>query len=309
MNYDNLKRLFGKYNLNYDMMMEENREQLMRFKYKEIKEILEILKSLNLNIQINLIPFINLKKLKVIEELIKNATISREFGKKCLDLMKENDGVLEIILNNIRILSDKGINIRNYHNSLDILLSDKIATNIEILDKYLISINRNTTDINFLSSNDLEDKISLLLELGLFYEMDSWDILNETRENIYKIIIAVLIKVNVEDLREVKGLVHQIYHDFIPDDIINLLRVNSNNKIELPKELEKYRINNYLLSINGVNVAINRFLNNLGKMRSRTNKDIFYAIIYDSFYDVEEIKQLQLVLVPEVNSLYSLVRK
>ncbi len=282
----NLKRLFAKYNYEYEVLTKGEKEKLKTIPYLEIEKILSMLNDLEITNIEHLIPQVIINKLNIIKEFINTDTLTKSFIKANINLILDNNDLLDVLISNIKYLSDNNINIKNYHNSLNILLSQDILNNLITLKEYNLIINRKTTNINFLSDKNLLSKLDLLLEIDL--NINNLDILNYSLEDIYKFKIASALNISYKEIKNISNLVSRFDKFIIPESIKELF-INNDTKDTLPESLLKYKVNELILDINGVKVSINRFLRNLTNLKEKSNINIFYALIYNSFYTLEEI--------------------
>ncbi|MBE6153996.1 MAG: hypothetical protein E7163_00255 [Firmicutes bacterium] len=312
--YNDLKRtsdesltiLFAKYNYDYLELDDSNKNIIKNLGYDKIKIILQFLYKYKINLDIMNIIFIDINKLKVIEGLLIKGCINKEFIEANLQLLFSINDDLDTLLNNINILSRYNINIINYSNSLNILLNKNLLVNLKVLNEYNINVTRETKCISFLNDNNLIQKIDMLIEMGLYAELNTLDVLNLSIEQIYKKKIFLSLNIELNDVSWQTEDFITSSETFIPCNIINTLNSNNMFDMVLPEVLLDYKINNYILFINGVYVSINRLLRNLSKFDLINNEIIFYSIIYGSNYSLEEIDMLSATLLKK--DIYTLVR-
>ena len=186
-----------------------------------------------------------------------------------------------------------------YQNSLDITISPLVSQNLQLLRKYKLEITRSTTNMNFLATNDLRERIEFVYSLGLYSELNDLNILNNSLEGLLRIKIASILNISVIDI---KDDLEEIFFDFsntiIPYKIKIKLAQESNYISELPKYLENYKIDHETLSINGVYVSIKKIKRNLAKLKNNNPESCFYAIIYNGYYTYDEIEVLKNTLIP-----------
>ncbi len=304
----NLSSLFNSYNYDYSLLTKEEKNLLKTISYSDINEILIECHVLNLTNIEKILPFIDLNKLKLVTNMINAGTLTKTFINTNHYLLKNDNNILFSIIDNINYLSSKNINIINYPNCLNILLSSNIIKNIEILEKYNTSITKTTEDINFLATDDLNLKLDLIIELNM-YPLINLDILNNSLDDIYKIYLSNLLNISFSKIKNSSNLIFLAFTRFIPENIINTIKTTDAKKINLPQELEPYKINNLMLNINGVTISLNRVLDNLSKLNIINNETIFYALIYNSYYNIEQIELISKSIYPLTENIYELVRK
>ena len=96
--------------------------------------------------------------------------------------------------------------------------------------------------------------------------------------------------------------------EIVSDDYKDMFDGNGGNIVNLPRSLQEYQINRQILLINGVYVSIKRLLDNLGKCAVMDSLTIFYAIIYKTYYTLDEIEALRDALMPEVKDIKAIGR-
>lgn len=304
-NDENLSLLFNRYGFSYDILNNIDRDNIKNMVYEDIESLLIRLKVLNLN-NVN-ISHVSVDKLKSVEDLINKNFITKSWLKSNIDLISKKDNVLDLVISNINLLCDLGVNLTMYSNSLDILKSNMIKYNLDVLKSYDLVINKNTTNIDFLSSNDLMNRIDFVISIGLFQTIDNLDILNYSPLECYKLKIASILNVSMDfvDISE-KELFDYSEH-IIPDYLQSKLNSKDGLICELPVLLENYRLDNVTLNINGVLVSSEKVKRNLAKLGRNDKEACFYAIIYNGFYSYEEINIIRAYLL-ENESFYSLVK-
>ena len=74
----------------------------------------------------------------------------------------------------------------------------------------------------------------------------------------------------------------------------------------MPLELKPFIENNYFLNINGIKVSKRRLLSNLSKLPEVTPLNIFYALIYNSYYSLDQILRIKSTIVPDYKNILTL---
>lgn len=294
---ENLELLFGKYNYAYKEFTSDLKSRLKAKGYNWLESILENLSNVGCFLSGEELLLVGLEEMRKVQKLIDQFIISREFVINNVELLFSGNDTLRVLMRNIDLLRINGINIIGYHNSMDVLLSENVEGNLEILKDYNINVTRKCQSILFLGDSNLVRKIDLLIEIGLFNDLDL-NLLNLGLEEIYKMKmfndLNIPIGSNIEfgDLEE---FMVQIGNDLVPSSFSSN-RIDSD--LSLPKELEPFRVDSRILMIGDIYVSSNRVLRNLRKFGIDSSESIFYAIIYDSFYTLEEIMAIKEVLMP-----------
>ena len=286
--------LFSKYTLDFYSINELERNNILKCNYDDIEKILIILSKLGyLNYEISF-SNISLYKLEKIIELIDKNILNKEFFINHIDIIYDNN-LFELLLNNIDYLSKYNINMINYPNSNEILLSNIFKYNLELLSNYGLSITKKITDINFLNDINLSTKLDILLISDLL-ENDNLDYLNLDIPSLLKIRLSNIINIEYQSITSINITDFTLGNIMVSkiDDSIQ------NDNIALPEQLKKYQINNITLDINGVLVSIPNLLKNLSSFSEINTNNIFNSIIYNSFYTFEEI---DIILTTFINEL------
>ena len=295
----NLTYLLAKYNYDYETLKPASKEELQKSSYSDIETILKVLKELNLMIPLKFLPKINLDNLLKVENLIKEGYISLDFLSNHLALIFKDEELINLLLTNITNLKNNGINIKNYHNSLEILLSPIVAQNLALLTSYGLNITKSTNLINFLKEPDLQSIIDLAFELGVIEP--SLDVLNYSKNQIYNYKIATLLNIPLEALANEE--IFKTSEKLIPSSLKKEFQSSNYHQVSIPEELKPYEENNYFLNIAGILISKRRFLTNLSKFSTYNNLTIFYCLIYDSYYSLEEIMLLENTFLKEKDFL------
>ena len=301
-NKANLTRLFAKYNYDYNMLDEEHQKLVMNQSYDTLENISLMLSSLNIKFEVSEIPKINYDHLKTIIKLLKDGYLNLTFISKHKDIMFNTNSLLATILSNIGILSDFNINIMNYQNSLEILLSPNLKETLQLLNEYNLAITKSTTNISFFQDPDFQTKLDVALELGIL--KDSLDLLNYPVNMLYNYKIAMALNIPLECVNITNP---NYYESIIPTSILEEFK-SVPSSITLPESLISYEINSHLLNIDGIIVSKKRFLNNLSHFSIINALNIFYSLIYNSYYTLEEINKLKEIIIPTYDSFYKLTK-
>ncbi len=301
----NLTILFSKYNYDYDLLDYDSKEELKRREFSEIEDILKRLNKLNLiNIDISKVDCYKLAKL---EELINKGLINSDWLNKNFELLYKDNDLLSLCLSNISLLAKERINLIAYPNSLDILISKKLAENIYYLKMYGLKVSKETTNINFLANNNLVTIIEFIISLGMYQNLQSLDVLNYSLPECLCLKVSQNLFIPYEQVSYDEDLVSDLCPSVIPSDIEKILAIDCMYLKPLPKYLEKYSYDKETLCINGIYVAKRKVERNLGKLCRDDYEACFYAIIHNGYYTYKELENLQKELLPE-SPILSLVR-
>lgn len=291
----NYEVLFGKYGYDYNKATSSEKEYIENLDYEVVENILKRLDNLKIVLSGEMFVKIASDKLNTIEKLIADKYLTKRFVCKYPCIVLGDNNILERIVANIELLEFYEIKIYNYPDDLDILFSNDIQNNLNILMQYGLKIDKATTHIDFLKDLDLADKIDMVIEMGRYEELTCLDILNLSLAEINR--QRVLERLNIDVNSNIKPVVDsdllvQIGNLMLKDEIPCLYN-GQNQEIGLPNILIPYKVNPYVLLIGDVYVSINRLQRNLAKFLGTTNLDIFYAIIYNSYYSASEINSLE----------------
>lgn len=290
-----LKILLAKFGYNYDELKKDTHNFLKKRGYEEIKQILENIRELEISIPGDFIPFISLNKMLKIKELITKNILNVEFISKRPCILFRDNSILAGIINNIKILNSLGVNISNYHHSLDILLYN-IWPNLRVLASYGLSITKDTKDISFLKDSNMTDKINIIIIMGKYHELKSLDILNKDIRELIRYRVYQRLNIPIDsniDFYNSNDYGFSEANSLVPKNYQEIFNRDLGNEVELPSYLESFKENNYTLNINGIYVSIKLLLDNLGKLDCYDQKSLYYAIIYNANYTIEEAIMLE----------------
>lgn len=299
---NNFIRLMKSYGYSFNNFSVNDRQVLIAIGYQHLSEILEFLQNNNVHMAQELLAILSYEQFLKIKELYDNGYINQDFivGHEELFLCN-NNGVTRII-QNIEFFKSQRVNMINYVNDASILLSEKVVYNYNILLSYGLEINKNTLSVAFLQDDNLEEKIELLIEMGLLNNIYSLDILNKTFEELYRDKICMLLNISnsIADVYNHEEFFIDLAQEVVSDQYKAMFQGESIVCGRMPDVLQKYQINRQVLLVNGVYVSIKRLCDNLSKVGELNNVSIFYAIIYGSYYTMMEIEALKAVFCPDV---------
>lgn len=287
--------IFNKYGFSLKSCTSEQKQIINAMPNEEVEQILKWFKKYNLPLDIEYFSLIEAKKVRIVDELLSSNIISRKFVAKHIALIYKDDKTLSLIIENITLLNNFGINMMNYGNSLEVLLSDIVASNLMILQSYDLKITKDTKAIVFLKDKRLEDKIELIIEMGLFDQLANLDILNSSFEELYR--KKVFRFLGIAEETKVDFYCHEDYYVDSSMFVAEASRITLNTATAsmglLPSCLLAYKISAKVLFINGVFVSVVRMLRNLSKFEEVNNLNIYYSIIYGAYYSLVEMEMLK----------------
>lgn len=301
---ENLTRLFKEYGYQYDIYSVEEKDVIKLKGYDKLENIFKKLK-------VNQIKLKERELLYLDEELLNKIIFYLNLGIFTVVFITKNILLLintfMLVESNIEKLSNEGINMVNYTNSLDILFNSELVQQLSILKKYGLNIRKETLNINFLNDNNLVFKIDFLIEAGYYEQLkDSLDMLNYSLDELKRLKLKEQLNLNSDLLIDPNTLFLQTY--FIDYKYLEILNSNNNYMNHLPESLESYKMNNYVLLINGVFVSIHRLINNLAKFEQIDKNIIWICILYNGYYTLEEIEKISKVIYQDKEPLL-LVRR
>lgn len=288
---DNLRSLFNSYGFSYEKIESKELVKLKKISYESIQSLLSKLANLSLN-DID-ITKVCLYKLDTISNLITKGIITKEWLKVNFEIILINNNDFYLVLSNLNLLSEDGINMILYNNSLDILRSSLLEYNINLLKSYNLVINKNTSDLSFLSDINLRERIEFVISSLLYQSSGSLDVLNYSLEYAYKLKISNMLDIPVQLVDIEENLLYDYSKVIIPLCLQEKLNSDIEFDIFYPIMLDKYMVDKYTLDINGIIVSKEKVRRNLAKIGNNNNLSVFYAIIYKGYYTYEEIEILK----------------
>ena len=166
---------------------EYNIEEVMNNSVDELKEILKFIDRLDINnqVKIGIIKNTDIDIIKLFKKHLNIGYISIDFLSTNIDLLFAQSNKGNIYTKNIQILNKHNINPNLFTNNMNILISnsDILDKNLELLESYYLLANfKDVGNYNFLTDQNLEEKIDKFIELGYenFLNFDL-DILNNPK--------------------------------------------------------------------------------------------------------------------------------
>ena len=282
----------------YRIILDANEvQELMKNDIADFKKIISIINKYSLREKdiITILRTTNLEIVNKIDNYVRDGILNINFVRETPQLFDPSTGILDVIDNNVNLLVANSINPKLFINSLEILLyglDDQLAINIKILDDYNLKGSLKTTDnYLFLLNSKLVEKIDRLIELGYGdYLKEDLNILNSRNLKRLEILKAINIPVNsIESLRDIITCDRFIINDedldeFIPDVL------SYKDKIKLKcslNDLEKYRVDDWSYSINGIIISSNKV-----KRLLEEGYDIYDALFYNTLLSEDEYSQI-----------------
>ena len=197
--------LLYKYNINYNELTDEVKQEIINLTLSELKNKLDILKDL-LSVENALaVAYSNIDIINYFSECVSYGIISKEYISNNIEILydplKNNKSKFDLFKNNKEIISKK-LNIKNLDKeSYNIFLCDTyiIMSNLEVIEKEDIKINRSLKNYMFLSSYDLELKIKELKENDIDIDKHLY-LLNSDYNILKRIKICNLLNIDIYNL-------------------------------------------------------------------------------------------------------------
>ncbi len=291
-----LKPILSEFGININEVSKDDTLLLCNMYSLDLKQKLNFFAKFAIPIpNVSVLPLFSLDTIQEVTSLLLKGILTPDFIAQNLYLLEKDNESYKIVIQNLELLAEADINIRNYPNSLDILLKD-LHDNIAILSLYGISIKSKTQDISFIASENLQEKLDLLIENGQdITTMESYDILNKSLPELYMMVLSTNLGFSYEP---------DFYRTFNSEDLMpntqSLIPLEyfqifakAKHKVNLPPFLEKYVINPYTLNINGVYVSLNRLCLIIEGLMPDDIEGIFYALVYKSYYNLNDVMLLK----------------
>jgi len=281
----------------YGIIIDTNEiTKLMYNNLEDFKELLSILTNLSLEKTqiIKILKYTNLEKTKKVKNYINEGYLNIKYIKNNIEIFYINEKQLSIVEQNIDMLSFHDLNPKMFIDYPEILLSDNntVIDNIILLNKYSFKeYLKNTVNYEFLLRDDLEDKLDKYIELGYsaFLEQDL-SILNSS--NIKRLELLKVMNIPISTVEELKQ--HLTTDKFIINDkdlddyIPNVFDYKERPNISLDlNDLEEYRIDKRMYSINGVLISSNKV-----KKLLEMGYNLYDALIYNLCISEDEYNLL-----------------
>ena len=312
------KILFKKYGINIDesnMLLEKN--------LRELESILEQVKLLNVkdsNQLLNIIMNLDKNKLESIVEEIKLGYITTDFIKDNTYLLFENQDYskYENLINNISKMKDKKVSKTNISNSLKILLTDynKISSSISTIEEYFPKkALKKASSYEFLQSNNLEEKMDILIELGLEENLyEDLSLLNYDKDKYLRLLVLKRLNICMDSVQEIKNILNNdnfiITDDKLDDYLLDMrnyadLEENTLTKKEFIEILESNNISssNLSYSFDDVIVSKNKVKKELENADENLSiKEQFNILTKSKILDYNEYNKLEKLLFNRKNN-------
>ncbi len=291
-----LKDILKIYDLNiYDLTPQEV-DALCQMNNLSLRGILDFFSKYNISLpNIICVASYDLNAIQKIESLLQNGILTTSFVGHNLQILEIGSSSYKTLMANIALLAANDINIKNYSEYLDILLTD-LTTSIALLQKYGININSKTKNISFLVDPMLERKLDLLIEWGVDIALiTSYDELNDSYETLllkylssslgFNYSIELYAGCSLSDLMPNSNAL-------VPDEFVAKFNENKNYSV-LPQSLREYMINPNAIFFNGVYMSIHRVSKNISCIDQNDSEQLFYALIYNGYYNLNQINLIK----------------
>ncbi len=299
-----LKGILKDYGINIYSLSGEEIEALCQMHSLELRGILDFFFKFQIPLpSISSITSYDLNVIQKIASLLQNGILTTSFVARNISILEKDNPDYKMLIANLNLLANSDINIKNYPNSLDILLND-LSYALMLLERYGISINNKTTDISFLNKPMLEAKLDLLLEWGKDITiMANYDDLNDSYEVLYfKLLSSSLGFEYTPDTYSI-FMPSDLMPDsdaLVPEDLATKFRENVVYS-PLPESFNDYVVNQNALSFKGVYISLHRVCKNLSVIDANDQEQVFYAIIYHGHYNLNQINIIKEELAKALN--------
>lgn len=303
--YNKYHLLFSKYKIdisNYNIDISKD--------IKQVENMLEIIHNIGIKSPECIISITNNSKPEIVENiknLFQKGYISEKFIIENIDIFNEN--YLNLI-SNIELFKSENLSISNIRKLETTLNKDTIIIqkNIDILKEYdLFSKVSSSSNFNFMTDEQLEDKIDNILELGLeqFLEEDL-NLLNKDKETLKKVIILKRLNIPINNMKELESILEK-QNSILKDDSIDnyIFDINNYNpfenleeklvtKDEFYKTLGIYNNTKRTYNINGIFISKNkvkRYIDNID-CDNLSSKEQLNSIIEKTILDKDELENI-----------------
>lgn len=278
-------------------------------------EILKITESLNITNPQNLVEIINNSKLEIVENinnLVKKGYIDNEYVSKNINIF--NDNYINLT-SNIKEFKKEGLSLSSINNLKNSLCKNttKIQRNIEILKEYnLFSSLGICTSSDFLSNDQLAQKIDKILELGMEkFLKNELSLLNYDNKEYKRVLLMNKLNIPIPTLDNLHNILLSssfvVSDDKIDNYLFNVNReklnnlqdisINKSNLLELLKEKQS-SVNVY--SFDGVIISKNKVLRNLENSTNEISlKDTILSLIDGKVLDNNELEKITKSIYPK----------
>ena len=260
------QQLLQKYKINSDDLFFE-------FEIEELENILKTLTEINISNYesiINIIKNIDLVKLETIQIQYKLGYIDSSFLSNHIGIICNDGLTYKNFVFNLRKLKGNKIPRETIINCSEVLTVDSgiISNNLGIIDTYLYKESlKNSTNINFLKSNNLKNKLDIMIELGFEDNIgEDLDLLNYSDDRYKRLIILNRLNLLSNETDEIRNILEKdkfiIPDDNIDDYLLNLPLLISDSNESISKEEFLEKLSTHQLSIRTYeidSVKISRF--------------------------------------------------
>lgn len=261
------------------------------------------------NIVLMLINKISIENIEILKKVMNDKSLEQVFILENINKLC-NKEEFDNFIKNIKLFSTVGLSIKEiikFDNELIFLNNEKLNKIINSYIKYGIVLNKEIFNYKFLYE-DYSYIIDKFIEIGEYsliknnpslINIDSNMIIkrcifnkdiNEPVLNEQGKLLGNLRKESSYFLtdKELSESIIENYNELLPSDIIDVLNNNElNNSVIDLKELDIYKVNNYIYNINGLVVSVSKVEKNMNILLNSDLKELysynemlFYSIIY-----------------------------
>ncbi|MDD6224510.1 MAG: hypothetical protein PUB18_05895 [bacterium] len=232
--YLNYIKLFEKYGICFQALLETTQESLMSKEVSVLEEKLKHLITLNLPQaqMVQLLLVSNMIAVTTISSYLRKGYVSKNWIRDHLELYEDESVLKKLTMNIERLLSLK-INLKNLTDYECLLIDpEQIKANIKILEKYQISLSgKKLESLKMLQETDLEEKISSFIEVGLSaLLLEDTSILNADKNLAKRVLLSAELNDEITENHELKQYIREKEQFYIPDRQINEYLLDRDNR-------------------------------------------------------------------------------
>ena len=284
-----------------------NKQDVSVVLHNSLEDIEEIIKSLPLgelsNEHIISILKTTTKEIALkIKDFIDRGYITPRKVVEHISIYNPKDKKIEMMESSIELLKLLGINPIIFCDQPEYYWVSKelFEKNITLLGRYRLTNSiRSETNINFLSEEQLEEKIDMIIELGYYdYLKEDIEILNYNESRIKRLIVLQQANIPVEDLETIEDILESpkfVVEDGEIDEYI-MDYASYEKEVEIPK-IQNNPIN---IDNESISVSLEGNIISIPKVRRQLEegKTIWEAIFYGTKLTEERYNQIMRALKP-----------
>ena len=282
--------LFSKYNLNINS---DDALSYAKHKIEDLEEMLKLFTVLNIpkgNV-FNILLRTDMETFNIIKKQFDRGILSQEFLERYLNIFDKNSDEYKTFESNINTLESLEINANTFSRQPQLLLTDSnvFKKNLTILKEYYyLPYLKSANELDFLTADDLEKRIDMLLELGYEKELEKQiDLLNF--DNIERLVL--LKQIGVESDSDDLFNVLNDEDFFIPGDITPYLQNMADYTKErvLDEGVTPQTISTRVVKVGDVLVSKNKM-----ERKLREGNNLQEAMLYNLYLDETEYESLKI---------------